>query len=137
MDSINKNVVYMLASCWNWCTLWEKRLPLLLYFVLLLLVIIKQDGNDYHYDDGGNDNVVHFLRSLLSRFLSSEWIALVSVSMTVFLFIHTQILTARIEEIKQEALTAAAAFSAHESKKIEREQCLLSYNLTLHLCFSF
>ncbi|ODM97953.1 Heparan sulfate 2-O-sulfotransferase pipe [Orchesella cincta] len=52
---------------------------------------------------------------MLSRFFSSEWIALASVSLTVFLFIHTQILTARIEEIKQEALTAAAAFSAHEN----------------------
>jgi len=42
------------------------------------------------------------------RLRLSELIALVSVSTTVFLFIHTQILTARIDEIQNVLISASS-----------------------------
>ncbi|CAG7835447.1 unnamed protein product [Allacma fusca] len=49
----------------------------------------------------------------------SELIALISVSTTIFLFLHTQSLTARIEEIQGDltAAASAAGSSAHENQQ--------------------
>jgi hypothetical protein len=51
---------------------------------------------------------------LVRRF--SELVALVSVSTTVLLFLHTQILNSRIEEIQGILTASASGASAHASK---------------------
>lgn len=54
-------------------------------------------------------------RQLLFPIRFSELVALISVSTTVFLFFHTQILNARIEHIQ--GVLTASGYSAHDLSK--------------------